>query len=329
MYCNSERGAKIIIENWMRIRPWDRLLIVTSYQYMMEASLLRKYALRRKASVDMMIHERAGAQVGVFFDENETIFDGYTAIIGATDYSLITTKATKRAVKRGSRFLSLPLSVNNSKSMLSYDFITMDTKKAKMMANLIMKYIRNSSVLRITTHNGTDMKVYKRGRKPGFFNGVPKDGNGLSSASFEIYVPIEETKTEGVMVVDGSLGYIGKPQEPVRIVFSKGKIFEIEQNASGIKLKEHIETYNDSNMYVSSEFGMGLNSYSRCEGNCYIEDESAYGTFHIGFGRNIALGGVHEARGHFDLVSLNPDVYADNMKIMDRGRIIVPEFHIY
>ncbi len=109
MYCNSERGAKIIIENWMRIRPWDRLLIVTSYQYMMEASLLRKYALRRKASVDMMIHERAGAQVGVFFDENETIFDGYTAIIGATDYSLITTKATKRAVKRGSRFLSLPL----------------------------------------------------------------------------------------------------------------------------------------------------------------------------------------------------------------------------
>jgi leucyl aminopeptidase (aminopeptidase T) len=82
-------------------------------------------------------------------------------------------------------------------------------------------------------------------------------------------------------------------------------------------------------MYVSSEFGMGLNSYSRCEGNCYIEDESAYGTFHIGFGRNIALGGVHEARGHFDLVSLNPDVYADNMKIMDRGRIIVPEFHIY
>jgi len=328
MHCNPEYGAKIIIENWMRIKPKDRLLIVTSYQYIMEASLLKECALKRRAAVDMMIHEKAGPQIGVFFDENETIFDGYTAIIGATDYSLITTKATKRAVKRGSRFLSLPLSVNNNRSMLSYDFIAMDTKKAKMMANLIMKYIKNSSIIKISTDKGTDMKVYKRGRKPGFFNGVPKDGNGLSSASFEIYVPIEETKTEGIMVVDGSLGYIGKPQEPVKIVFSKGKIAEIEKNRSGIRLREYLETYNDSNMYFASEFGMGLNSYSKCEGNCYIEDESAYGTFHIGLGRNIALGGVHEAKGHFDLVSLNPDVYADNMKIMDRGRIIVPEFHI-
>lgn len=329
MVYKAERGAKIIINDWMRIRRRDRLLIVTSYQYIMEAKLLKKYALKRKASVDMLILEKAGKQVGVFFDENETAFDDYTAIIGATDYSLITTKATKRAVKRGSRFLSLPLSVNNDKSMLSYDFITMDTKKAKMMANIIMKYIRNSSVLRITTNKGTDLKVYKRRRKTGLFNGVPKDGKGLSSASFEIYVPIEETKTEGIMVVDGSLGYIGRHKEPVEVVFSKGRIAEIEQNPSGIKLKEYIKTFKDSNMYISSEFGIGLNSYAKCEGNCYIEDESAYGTFHIGLGRNIALGGSLEAKGHFDLTSLEPDIYADNRKIMDKGRIIVPELQIY
>lgn len=324
-----ERGAQIVIKDWMKIRSNDKLLIVTNEKYMLEATLLKKYALQRNASVDLMIVENAGRKAGVLFDENETLFDGYTDIIGATDYSIVTTKAAKRAIKRGNIFLSLPLHVNNNKSMLSYDFMIMDTKKSKLMAEVIMKYICNSSMLQITTDIGTDVKVYKRDRMPGFFNGVAKDGNGFSSASFEIYVPIEETETEGEMIVDGSLGYIGKPSEPVRIKFSKGRIIEIENSLGGDKLKKYINEYNDSSMYVASEFGIGLNSYAKCEGNCYIEDESTYGTFHIGFGRNIALGGNHEANGHFDLVSLKPDIYADNRKIMHQGRIIIPEPQVY
>ena len=329
MVNDLEKGVQIIIRDWMEINGEDRLLIVTSENHLSEANSLKEYALKRDAYVDIMIVEKSGIQVGVFFDENENIFDEYTAIIGATDYSLITTRAAKRAIEMGSKFLSLPLSVNTEDSMLSYDFITMDTKKSKMMANVIMKYINNSSIIKITSKAGTDLKVYKQGRKPGFFNGVVKDGKGYSSASFEIYVPIEESKTEGIMVVDGSLGYLGKPQESIKITFSEGKIAGIQQNQSGYLLSAYIESYKDINMYVASEFGIGLNSYSKCEGNCYIEDESSYGTFHIGFGRNIALGGSHEASGHFDLVSLEPDIYADNRKIMQQGRIIIPEPQIY
>ncbi len=58
----------------------------------------------------------------------------------------------------------------------------------------------------------------------------------------------------------------------------------------------------DPRIYIAGELGIGLNSCSNCLGNCYIEDESAYGTFHVGLGRNIALGGVQNAKGHFDLV---------------------------
>jgi leucyl aminopeptidase (aminopeptidase T) len=324
-----ENGVQIVIRDWLEINNQDRLLIVTSDKHLSEAQALKECALEENASVDILVVEKEGMQVGVYFDENENIFEGYTAIVGATDYSLITTRAAKKAIEMGNKFLSLPLSVNTKESMLSYDFIAMDTKKSKMMANVIMKYINNSSVIHITSNAGTDLKVFKQGRKPGFFNGVVKDGKGYSSASFEIYVPIEENRTEGTMVVDGSLGYLGKPEEPVRIKLHDGKLTDIEQNASGRLLKKYIEEYNDLNMYVSSEFGIGLNSYSKCEGNCYIEDESAYGTFHIGFGRNIALGGFHEASGHFDLVSLEPDIYADNRKIMQQGRIIIPEPQIY
>ena len=326
---NMDRGAGIIIHDWMRIKPWDKLLVVTNREHLPESRALRAQASRTDRSVNTLVVENQGRDVGIFFDANEDIFDPYTAVIAATEYSLVTTKAAKRAIEKGKKFLSLPLSTNDGRSMLEYDFLLMDTKKSRLMANVIMKYIRYSEELHVTTPAGTDLKMGKKGRKPGFFNGVVKDGKGYSSASIEVYVPIEETKTEGVMVLDGSLGYIGKAEEPTRILFRDGRITEIEKTPTGLRLKEYMEGYKDSRIYIAGEFGIGLNSYSDCVGNCYIEDESAYGTFHIGLGRNLALGGVQNAKGHFDLVCLNPDIYADNRQIMQYGKIILPEPNVY
>ncbi len=87
--------------------------------------------------------------------------------------------------------------------------------------------------------------------------------------------------------------------------------------------------HDPENMVVAAEFGIGLNTHSRCAGNCYIEDESTYGTFHIGFGRNIALGGVQDASGHYDLVTHAPCIYVDNRMIMDHGQLTVLEPSIY
>ena len=84
-----ERGARIIIENWVRIKPWDKLLIVTSKEYRAEAQELRKQAVKRARSVNTLLVENKGRYVGVFFDENEEIFDPYTAIIAATEYRCV------------------------------------------------------------------------------------------------------------------------------------------------------------------------------------------------------------------------------------------------
>lgn len=322
---DMERGARIVVEEWLRAKPWDKLLIVTTKEHLEEARALKKCAVERAHSVSSLVVENTGRHVGVFFDMNEEVFDPYTAVIAATDYSLVTTKAAKRAIQKRKKFLSLPLSTNDGRSMLEYDFMTMDTRKSRLMAKVIMKYLRYSKFIHVTTPAGTDLKVYKENRNPGFFNGVVKDGKGYSSASIEVYVPIEETKTKGVLVVDGSLGYIGKAEEPTRIVFEKGRITEIEETCTGQRLRQYMDDYKDPRIYVGGEFGIGLNTFSRCLGNCYIEDESAYGTFHIGLGRNLALGGQQNANGHFDLVSLEPDIYTDNRPIMQQGKIVIPE----
>lgn len=166
---NIERGARIIIEKWVRLKPWDKLLIVTSKEYSMEARELRKQAMKRARSVNTLFVENKGRHVGVFFDTNEEVFDPYTAIIAATEYSLVTTKAAKRAIKRHKKFLSLPLSTNNGKSMLEFDFLMMDTKKSKLMAEVIMKYLRHSSQIHVTTPAGTDLRMGKKREKSGIF----------------------------------------------------------------------------------------------------------------------------------------------------------------
>lgn len=326
---NMERGARIIIHEWVKVRAWDKVLIVTSKEYLAEAKAMEKEASEKARSVNTLLVENKGRHVGIFFDDNEAVFDPYTAIIAATEYSLVTTKAAKRAIQRHKKFLSLPLATNDGRSFLEYDFLTMDTKKSRLMAKAFIKYLKYSEKVRVTTPAGTDMMFCKVGRDPGFFNGVLKDGKGYSSSSIEVYVPIEETKTEGVMVLDGSLGYIGRAEEPTRILFKGGRITEIEETPTGIRLKKYMEDYQDPRIYIAGELGIGLNSCSQCLGNCYIEDESAYGTFHVGLGRNIALGGIQNAKGHFDLVCMEPDIYTDNRQIMQQGKVIIPEPVLY
>lgn len=322
-------GANIIAQNWLHLKMKCRVLIVSSEIHLAEVHILKKVCMEYALQVDLMVVEEKGKKVGVFFDKSEWVFDDYDVIIGATDYSLVTTRAVRRAIANGKKFLSLPLSTNDGRSMLSYEFLEMDTKKSKLMANVIKKYMDKASFLHVTTNRGTDISFRKQGRNVGFFNGDVRDGRGFSSASIELYVPIEEDQTEGVLCLDGSLGYIGAVQRPFKIEIRHGKIVSIEDTDDGKRLKDYVESFEDQRMYTAGEFGIGLNSFAKCIGNCYIEDESAFGTFHIGFGRNLALGGEYEASGHFDLVTLEPDIYADNRKIMEKGKLIIPEPQIY
>ena len=322
-------GADIIAKDWLHLKRGERCLIVTTTTHIEEAHLMKQRFELCARSVDLMVMEEKGKKVSEFFDEKETIFDDYNVIVGAAAYSIVTTKAAKRAIGRGSKFLSLPLSTNNGKSMLGFEFIKMDTKKSKMIANVIKRYIDSGQVVHVTTKLGTDLRFYKRNRYAGFFNGDVKAGRGFSSASIEIYVAIEETETTGTLILDGSLGYIGKVEQPFRIEIRNGQITEIEQTLDGKRLKEYLESFEDERMYIAAELGIGLNYLSKCEGNCYIEDESSYGTFHIGFGRNVALGGVQEACSHFDLVTFKPDIFVDNRKIIEEGRVIIPEPQVY
>ncbi|NCB34293.1 MAG: peptidase, partial [Erysipelotrichia bacterium] len=243
-----QRGAEIIIDRWVGLKKDENLCIVTSDVHRDEARVLEHFARKRSENVSVMIVRNEGIHVGDYFDSNPNIFDCYDVIIGATDYSIVTTKACDKALKGGRKFLSLPLSTTCGESMLGFDFLTMDTDLSRIKAQILISYIHRARTIRVTTAKGTDLICSMRGRKPGFFNGTFKDNHSYSSSSIEVYIPIVETATEGVLVCDGSFGYIGKTKHPVHIKFSKGRIVSIENNAEGNRLDEYLNSYHDTRM---------------------------------------------------------------------------------
>lgn len=212
-----QHGADVIIRDWVRLRAGERILIVSSQKYAVEVAAMQQAAQAMGSVADVLMLDDLHEQVGQYFDDREDAFDPYNAVIGAAEYSLITTRAVKRVIARRNRFLSLPLSTSNGQSLLSYDFLNMSLPKSRIMASIIMACYQNASHIHVTTELGTNLDFNIEGRVPGFFNGCCHDGKGLSSASVEVYVAPVESDTNGTLILDGSMGYIGIVDSPVRV----------------------------------------------------------------------------------------------------------------
>lgn len=310
------------MNDWLGVKKDELVHFIADEKHLKEVEAIKRWALSTDSILKTTILPSNLIQNGEKIEQLSKILAKEDIIIGATSYSFITTKAVANAVANGARFLSLPLSTNDNSSLLENDFIKMSTSEAKKMADIILKKMKNSKQIRVTTSLGTDLTLSIKDRKASSFTGkIKKKQKG--SASFEVYVAPQEDSCNGTLYLDGSYGYIGLVKSPIKIEFKKGKLISATSKDSGAnKLLDYIKSFKDELMFKPGEFGIGLNKKAKCRGICYIEDESTYGTFHIGMGRNLSLGGKQAAKGHFDIVTHKPTIYADNKLIMKNGVIV-------
>lgn len=314
-----DEGARIIVEDWLHIKNSDYVYIVTDETKRKEAAAFKRVVSKIGAKYKIVELSSSEIQKGDVFEALKFEMAQADAIVGATNYSFITTDAVYYALSRGTQFLSLPLSTNDGSSLLEQDFLKMDPDEATLIGMPMFWQLRKAHSIHVTTKLGTDLYFDITDRFPGIFHGSLWEVGKCSSSSFEIYIPPVEYKTHGKLVLDGSMGYIGLVEKPLEIMIENGYITHIADTKDGRKLKAYMDSFHDLEMYCASEFGIGLNTLAKCQGISYIEDESAYGTFHIGFGRNLALGGCHNAKGHFDLVTHKPTIMVDDKVIMKEG----------
>ena len=317
---NIDQGARIIVEDWLDPKSDEVLHYICDETNTAEAQAFMKAAQRRGAITKISVVDSFSVQLGQEIEKIRQPLSLANVIIGATKNSFITTNAVQYAQRCGARFLSLPLSANDNTSLFEQEFLRMDPRKAAAVARPLVHKLNRANTITATTSLGTDIMFSKRDRPAQYFNGVINRRKTLNSASFEVYVPVVENSANGKVVLDGSLGYIGLVSEPLELFFRNGYLYKIGDTVDGVRLREYLSHFNDAEMYCAAEFGIGMNQLARCRGASYIEDESAFGTFHIGLGRNIALGGTHDANGHFDIVVHQPDIYADTKRIFADGK---------
>ncbi len=238
-------------------------------------------------------------------------------VICPTAKSLTHTKARRDAAEAGVRVGTMPgISIETMVRCLNAD--------AERIINLT-KYVEDKlnsvSEIRVVTESGTDIVMPMKGRKVLPSTGVLRNkGSWGNLPSGEVYLAPWEDKSEGVVIVDGSMAGVGMVSTPIRIEVKKGYAEKIEGGEEAKKLISLLEKPGREARAVA-EFGIGTNYKAQLCGQI-LEDEKVYGTIHIAFGNNMSMGGKISVSSHLDGLVKDPDVYLDGVLIMKKGKLV-------
>jgi leucyl aminopeptidase (aminopeptidase T) len=203
-----------------------------------------------------------------------------------------------------------------------------DYEQIAALTQALADLLHGSSSVHITTPLGTDLRLSVAGREWRTDTGV-LTGRGVygNLPAGEVYVAPVEDGAEGVLVIDKSLPGLVL-SEPVRLVFEKGRVVQIEGGEGATHLKQIIadgeSKPNGEWSRVIAELGIGTNPKARPLGNV-MTDEKVVGTIHIAIGRNDHLGGESLAPIHVDGIVSQPTVIVDGTVLIDGGRYLVED----
>lgn len=234
-------------------------------------------------------------------------------VINQSTFSLTHTAATRAAIKQGVRIANLR---NVTEDMMVSGGIRADYQQVKRISETLARRLSEADVIRMTTPEGTDIRMHSRGRqaiaqtgfitKPGELSGLPDGESTLA--------PLEGT-TEGVVVSPYIADILGLITEPFQMEIVKGRITDITGGKQAQELIRLLKRHDDAGYNAASQFALGTNPACKILANTR-EVSKKLGTAHFAIGDNISLGGKSKSSFHIDFVFLNPSVFLDGVCIL-------------
>lgn len=200
---------------------------------------------------------------------------------------------------------------------------TADYEKVYETAERMAELLRGN-VCRVTTQAGTDFTANIQGKRVIIEAGLARMA-GQSSAFSDGEVslgPVEGT-TNGLVVVDGPIAYLGMPDEPLRMEMEKGRIVRVEGGKTAEKVREVLKSVPNFDNFA--EIGIGVNPRARRSGD-WQEEKKGWGNIHIALGDNIYYGGTTKCALHSDFVIYRATVEVDGRIIVEDGDLSYPVF---
>lgn len=307
-----DKSCKKILNECMNLRKNESCLIITDSKLkdIGEALLRNSLKITKKSELILTAIPKSHGSEPPKEIADEML--KYDVILMPTTKSLSHTRARHNASKTGARIASMPgITLDMMQRALNVDFNEIKTINEKLITKL-----KNQKIIRIKTLKGTDIEFNVEGRK-----WISDDGIYTNKGSFgnlpsgEIFIAPVEGKTSGAIIVDASIGGLGKVDKHIHIDIKKGFI----ENVKGKKTaKIFLQLLTNKPYRNVAELGIGTNYKARITGNV-LEDEKAAGTCHIAFGNNKHFGGKVDVPFHVDVVIKKPTIFTDNdlIKISD------------
>jgi len=251
-------------------------------------------------------------------EEMATLMKEFDIVFCPTAKSLTHTEARRNASASGVRVATLPGITDD----IMIRGLSADYNKIAERTIKLQKIFEKTKIVRVTSPSGTDISMDISARKAfaskGLFHNKGESGNLPTG---ETYVAPNEGKSNGIIVVDGSMAAIGMLSRPIAIEVKDGYAVKISGGTEAKKLKQILDKFGKP-AYNIAEFGIGTNDKAKLSG-AILEDEKVMGTIHIALGDNASMGGSVKVSSHLDGVILKPTVYFDEKIIMKNGKLII------
>lgn len=243
------------------------------------------------------------------------------AVIELTSLFIGSSSARRAATLAGVRYLAMPgvrLETFRDDGPLAVDFDAIRSDAERVGAAW-----GHASTFRLTTPAGTDLRGSVEGRPGRVLHGLAReDGDYMAPPDIEAGTAPVETSSEGIVVVDADLLFMGRGPLPSPVVlrFEAGELTGVEGEESG-RLHEMLGRCADERMANLAEVSMAFNPSGRVCGVA-METESSRGTAHIALGNSIAYGGTVDAVAHLDCVMRDATLELDGRPVMVAGELV-------
>jgi len=314
-------AAQILLTTSSNCKPHENILIVTDPTSYGVAKILWDTMEAYPNRSMIMMNERTMHGQEPSFTVAGAMKNA-DVIFGCTKFSLFHSQARKDAVAAGARFVNM---VDYCERMMTEGGLFCDFKAAGKTCSAVAEALKGKKICRITTAIGTNFTCSIEGRNP-----FPQYGRSLqpgvssSPPDVECATCAVEGTANGVVYIDGSIPHplLGLITSPIKLTICNGKIIQITGGKQAEIFARLLESFNDPNVYVIGEIGLGLNTACKLSGSM-LEDEGCGGTVHLACGDNTGFGGVVKSPYHIDMVFRAPTLWADDVKILDNGNVCV------
>ncbi len=312
------RAARSTLENFMGLQEDETLLVVADENRREIGMAL--YEAGKKIAAEAMYVEMQPRE-----DDNEEppepigdMMQKVDCVVCPTTKSIYKTYARREASKQGIRVGTI---FNISKEAFERCMIA-DHTKIKAFSEVLIEKLKNVYTIRVIAEAGTDITMPVKRRRIHINTGLLRTiGESGNLPTGEIKMAPLETKSNGKIVIDGSMQGLGMLENPITFTIKKGYADRISGKSEAKDLSKSLSTIG-RDARALGVIGIGLNDKAELQGEIE-EDRIVLGTVHIGFGKNSKFGGKIVVDSYVEGVIKNPTLYFDDELIIEDGKVVI------